>query len=112
MDMLCSSNDMDECRQSTGLIPALASVSGWTMLFGKVAIVEDVMTDGRIPFQAYLPTSVRSLVMVAVRQAAPVAALENRALSRREAVNLRSTLAGTPRQRGHPRETDPAGLGL
>lgn len=55
--------------------PATACVSGWAMLNGKVAIVEDVANDVRVPYHAYKPTFVRSLVMVPVHQQAPVAAM-------------------------------------
>lgn len=44
------------------------------MLNGKVAI-GDIMNDVRIPIDAYKPTFVRSLVMIPVRQQAPVAAI-------------------------------------
>lgn len=55
--------------------PATACISGWTMINGKVAVVDDIMNDARIPVDAYRPTFVRSLVMIPVRQNAPVAAI-------------------------------------
>jgi GAF domain-containing protein len=77
--------------------PASACISGWAMIFGKVAVVEDVMTDPRIPTEAYKPTFVRSLVMVPVRQSAPVAAIgaywKTKHKADEQTVNLLSTLA-------------------
>lgn len=41
-------------------------ISGWAMTHGESAVVPDIETDRRIPLEAYLPTFVRSLVMVPV----------------------------------------------
>jgi hypothetical protein len=40
-----------------------ACISGWTMLNGETAVIEDVFNDARIPYDAYLPTFVKSLIM-------------------------------------------------
>jgi response regulator RpfG family c-di-GMP phosphodiesterase len=52
-----------------------ACVSGWTMLHREPAIIEDVMSDERIPHSAYRPTFVKSLLMMPVRREDPVAAI-------------------------------------
>jgi GAF domain-containing protein len=49
-------------------------ISGWSMLNGEVAVVPDISSDDRVPLEAYLPTFVRSLLMVPVGDE-PVAAL-------------------------------------
>jgi hypothetical protein len=43
--------------------PLNACISGWTMLNGETAVIEDVFVDPRIPYDAYLPTFVKSLIM-------------------------------------------------
>jgi GAF domain-containing protein len=43
-----------------------ACISGWTMLNGQTAVIEDVLQDPRIPYDAYLPTFVKSLIMTPV----------------------------------------------
>jgi GAF domain-containing protein len=43
-----------------------ACISGWTMLNGQIAVIEDVFEDPRIPYDAYLPTFVKSLIMTPV----------------------------------------------
>lgn len=50
-------------------------ISGWSMLHAEVAAVPDIRRDDRIPLEAYLPTFVRSLVMVPVGVPVPVAAI-------------------------------------
>lgn len=55
--------------------PLQACISGWTMLNGKPAIIEDIYADDRIPHAAYRPTFVRSLVMMPVREDDPIAAI-------------------------------------
>ncbi|HEY2011037.1 MAG TPA: GAF domain-containing protein [Rhizomicrobium sp.] len=40
-----------------------ACISGWSMLTGETAVIEDVFEDPRIPYDAYLPTFVKSLIM-------------------------------------------------
>src|ERR1700761_6358215 len=45
------------------LFPLSACISGWSMLTGETAVIEDVFEDPRIPYDAYLPTFVKSLIM-------------------------------------------------
>src|SRR5690348_12822690 len=46
--------------------PLSACISGWAMLHGETAVIEDVFADPRIPYDAYLPTFVKSLIMTPV----------------------------------------------
>jgi len=46
--------------------PLSACISGWAMLNAKTAVIEDVFADPRIPYDAYLPTFVQSLIMTPV----------------------------------------------
>jgi signal transduction histidine kinase len=55
--------------------PASACISGWAMQHRSPAVVEDVMSDPRIPVEAYVPTFVKSLVMMPIRSAAPIGAI-------------------------------------
>jgi len=55
--------------------PLTACISGWAMLNGKTAAIEDIYADARIPHDAYRKTFVKSLVMVPVRADGPVAAI-------------------------------------
>ncbi|HZU78444.1 MAG TPA: GAF domain-containing protein [Acidimicrobiales bacterium] len=55
--------------------PIEQCISGWAMLHEATAVVPDITTDDRIPLDAYLPTFVRSLVMVPVGVEKPVAAI-------------------------------------
>lgn len=55
--------------------PTETCISGWAMLNGRIAIVEDIYSDDRIPHAAYRPTFVKSLAMVPVRLDDPVAAI-------------------------------------
>jgi PAS domain S-box-containing protein len=50
-------------------------ISGWTMLHGRTAVVEDVLNDERVPSDVYEPTFVRSLIMVPVGTPEPFAAI-------------------------------------
>src|ERR1700759_182997 len=43
--------------------PITACISGWSMLHGQTAVIEDVFADARIPVDAYRPTFVKSLIM-------------------------------------------------
>jgi GAF domain-containing protein len=43
--------------------PLSACISGWAMLNAQTAVIEDVFEDPRIPYDAYLPTFVKSLIM-------------------------------------------------
>lgn len=57
--------------------PMSACISGWVMMRGETAYVEDIYADERIPVAAYRPTFVRSLVMVPIRRDAPIGAIGN-----------------------------------
>ena len=50
-------------------------VSGWAMLHGRSAVVEDVLDDPRVPREVYEPTCVRSVIMVPVGTPEPFAAI-------------------------------------
>ncbi len=45
------------------------------MLNRQIAVIPDIYLDPRIPHEAYRPTFVKSLVMVPVREADPIAAI-------------------------------------
>jgi GAF domain-containing protein len=55
--------------------PMSSCISGWTMTHAATVVIEDVFADPRIPYDAYLPTFVKSLIMTPVGQDSPVAAL-------------------------------------
>ena len=55
--------------------PLTACISGWCMLNGKTAAIEDIYQDPRIPHDAYRPTFVKSLVMAPAGRDAPMAAI-------------------------------------
>ena len=46
--------------------PLSSCISGWSMLNAQTAVIEDVFEDPRIPYDAYLPTFVKSLIMTPV----------------------------------------------
>ena len=46
--------------------PLESCISGWTMLNAQTAVIADVFEDPRIPYDAYLPTFVKSLIMTPV----------------------------------------------
>jgi hypothetical protein len=55
--------------------PESICIGGWAMRNREPVVIEDVYQDQRIPIEAYRPTFIRSLVMVPVRVAAPIAAI-------------------------------------
>src|SRR3569833_1035361 len=55
--------------------PLQGCISGWSMLNRQIAVIPDIYLDSRIPHEAYRPIFVKSLVMVPVRQADPIAAI-------------------------------------
>lgn len=57
--------------------PMSACISGWAMLNKTSVVLEDIYKDPRIPAAAYLPTFVKSLVMVPIRSADPIGAIGN-----------------------------------
>jgi two-component system CheB/CheR fusion protein len=46
--------------------PISVCIFGWAMQHGETAVIEDVFADPRIPYDAYLPTFVKSLIMTPV----------------------------------------------
>ncbi len=52
-------------------------VSGWTMMHGRSAVIEDIYADPRVPIAAYRPTFVKSLAMVPIRTSNPIGAIGN-----------------------------------
>ena len=46
--------------------PLESCISGWAMLNAQTAVISDVFEDPRIPYDAYLPTFVKSLIMTPV----------------------------------------------
>jgi GAF domain-containing protein len=55
--------------------PMETCISGWAMLNGKTAAIEDIFVDDRIPHDVYRKTFVNSLVMTPVGGPSPVAAM-------------------------------------
>jgi diguanylate cyclase (GGDEF)-like protein len=55
--------------------PMSICIGGWTMNNKKPAIIPHVFEDSRIPFEAYEPTFVKSLVCVPIRRLDPIAAI-------------------------------------
>jgi len=55
--------------------PLGACISGWSMLNGRAAAIEDVYADDRVPHDAYRPTFVRSLLMVPIVAREPLGAI-------------------------------------
>ena len=55
--------------------PLESCISGWAMLHGQAAVIEDIYADERIPHEAYRPTFVKSLAMVPIGRSGPVAAI-------------------------------------
>jgi GAF domain-containing protein len=53
--------------------PMSECISGWAMIHGESVSVPDIAEDDRIPYEAYRPTFVRSLLMVPVGQPAVAA---------------------------------------
>lgn len=77
--------------------PIAECVSGWAMTNRTPVVIEDVLTDPRVPHDAYRPTFVKSLAVVPIRTAAPVGAIgsywRNRHLASAGEVKLLSALA-------------------
>lgn len=69
--------------------PMATCISGWAMMHGKTAVIEDIFVDDRIPHDVYRKTFVKSLIMTPVGKDGAVAAIgaywsEFRAFSERE----------------------------
>jgi diguanylate cyclase (GGDEF)-like protein len=52
--------------------PLDSCVSGWTILNGRPAVIEDIRADERVGEEAYLPRSAMSLVVVPIRTIEPL----------------------------------------
>lgn len=63
--------------------PMSGCVSGWVMMHGQAAVIEDIYIDPRVPVEAYRPTFVKSMVVVPVRRESPIAAIGNYWATRR-----------------------------
>ncbi len=55
--------------------PLEECISGWAMLHGEAAVIEDIYADPRIPHDAYRSTFVQSLAMVPIRREEPIGAI-------------------------------------
>lgn len=55
--------------------PQSICISGWCMIHQQVVAIEDVYADNRIPWDAYRPTFVKSLVIAPIRHESPIGAL-------------------------------------
>jgi signal transduction histidine kinase len=79
--------------------PMAQCISGWAMENRRPAICEDVENDPRIPLDIYRRTFVKSLVVVPIREDAPIGAIGNYWATRHtpssEEVELLQTLANT-----------------
>jgi signal transduction histidine kinase/CheY-like chemotaxis protein len=69
-------------------LPMDGCISGWAMLNGKPAVIEDIDADSRIPADAYRSTFVKSLLVVPVRTADPIAAIGTYWATRRLPTNV------------------------
>src|ERR1043166_68130 len=76
-DGLCYYADQDaiEPLWKGQRFPMSACISGWSMLNGRAAAIEDIYDDPRIPTDAYRPTFVKSLAMIPIRPGAAVGAI-------------------------------------
>lgn len=55
--------------------PLSTCISGWAMIHRQPVVIEDIYADERIPYDAYRPTFVKSLVIVPIRRQAPLGAI-------------------------------------
>ncbi len=55
--------------------PADRCISGWAMSHRETVVINNIYDDERVPFAAYRPTFVKSLIMAPVRQEDPVGAI-------------------------------------
>lgn len=55
--------------------PIDTCVSGWSMLNKRSAVIPDIRDDPRVPYEAYQPTFVKSMVMVPIRTLNPIGAI-------------------------------------
>jgi diguanylate cyclase (GGDEF)-like protein len=57
--------------------PMVRCISGWVMKNKTPAVIQDIYSDDRIPFEAYRPTFVKSLAVVPIRSHSPIGAIGN-----------------------------------
>jgi PAS domain S-box-containing protein len=74
---------------------ASSCISGWSILNRKIAVIEDIYADPRIPVEAYSKTFVKSLVMAPIRSEDPIGAIgaywrERRRATPREIAHLQA----------------------
>ncbi|MFV8258833.1 ATP-binding protein [Bdellovibrio bacteriovorus] len=55
--------------------PLETCVSGWAMLHKETVIIEDIYRDERVPWDAYRPTFVKSMMMTPIRREDPIGAI-------------------------------------
>lgn len=55
--------------------PLAQCISGWVMARRQPVVIPDIYEDSRIPHEVYRPTFVKSMAMVPVRDADPIAAI-------------------------------------
>jgi len=55
--------------------PAVACISGWSMINRKTVVVPDIREDDRIPFELYAGTFVRAVAMAPISREDPVGAI-------------------------------------
>jgi diguanylate cyclase (GGDEF)-like protein len=55
--------------------PMNICIGGWAMFNRQPAIIDDVYADERVPYAAYQPTFIKSMVMVPIRSMDPVGAI-------------------------------------
>ncbi|WP_284776577.1 GAF domain-containing sensor histidine kinase [Agrobacterium sp. lyk4-40-TYG-31] len=55
--------------------PAVACVSGWSMINKATAVIPDIAQDDRIPYELYAGTFVKAMVMAPVRSEDPIGAV-------------------------------------
>ncbi|MDY0872341.1 GGDEF domain-containing protein [Dongia rigui] len=55
--------------------PIADCVSGWSMLNRRPAVIPNIADDPRVPYEAYRPTFVKSMVMVPIRTLDPIGAI-------------------------------------
>ena len=80
--------------------PINTCIGGWSMQHRRAVVIPDIYADDRVPHAAYLPTFIKSLVMVPIRQLAPVGAIgaywaEHRDPSPREVALLQALANST-----------------
>jgi GAF domain-containing protein len=55
--------------------PQSECVSGWCMRHAKLVAIDDIYSDPRVPWDAYRPTFVKSLLLAPIRHESPIGAL-------------------------------------